>query len=61
MQSQKNHDELIEKYYPNGCILTGNMPVPEFSNIDDPEELKQARQKKFFDELDAATRSALGQ
>jgi hypothetical protein len=52
MRSQKEHEELIEKYYPNGCILHDDMPKTEFGDINELDENKIKRINKFLKKFD---------
>ena len=52
MRNQIEHEKLIQKFYPKGAVLSDNMPMPEFSDFSDSDEIKKKRQDDFFDKID---------
>lgn len=51
MRDKKEHDDLIEKYYPDGCELDTNHVNPLFSDKTDSEEIKENNEKIFFEKI----------
>lgn len=51
MRDPKEHEELIEEFYPNGCVLDENHVNPEFADPTDSDEIKKQKYNNFLETI----------